>query len=59
MLGTIMEEDFYQCMKCLPELKVLKISDCVISLKVAQTIGKILSDFKGISELDLSNSGLD
>ena len=49
----------YTCLKCLPELKVLKINEKAISLKDAQTIGRVLSDFKCITEIDLTNCQLD
>jgi hypothetical protein len=59
ILGNSSDEYFQQCLKCLPELRVLKIVNNVISLKDAQTIGKVLSDFKNIQEIDVTNSGLD
>lgn len=49
----------YACLKCLPELRVLKLNDQAISLKDAQTIGRVLSDFKAIQEIDLTNCYLD
>lgn len=49
----------YACLKCLPELRVLKVNDQVISLKDAQTIGRVLSDFKNIQEIDMTNCYLD
>lgn len=43
----------------MPELRVLKINNQALQLKDAQTIGKILSDFKNIQEIDLRNCYLD
>jgi hypothetical protein len=59
ILGNTSDEYLYQCLKCLPELRILKINDQAISLKDAQTIGRVLSDFKAIQELDLTNCQLD
>lgn len=59
ILGQNSDEYLYQCLKCLPELKILKINDQAITIKDAQTIGRVLSDFKGIQEIDLTNCQLD
>jgi len=59
ILGQYNEDFMYQCVKCLPNLRVLKLHDQVIQPKDAQTIGRILSDFKQIQEIDLSSCGLD
>jgi len=40
-------------------LRVLKVNDQAISLKDAQTIGRVLSDFKSIQEIDMTNCQLD
>lgn len=59
ILGLNSDEYLYACLKCLPELRVLKLNDQAISLKDAQTIGRVLSDFKAIQEIDLTNCYLD
>jgi hypothetical protein len=59
ILGQTSDEYLYTCLKCLPELRILKINDTPISLKDAQTIGRVLSDFKAIQEIDLTNCQLD
>ena len=59
ILGSNSDEYLYACLKCLPELRVLKLNDQAISLKDAQTIGRVLSDFKAIQEIDLTNCYLD
>eukprot|EP00347_Sterkiella_histriomuscorum_P023864 403333121 len=53
------DDYLYQCFKTMPELRVLKINNQVLQLKDAQCIGKILSDFKNIQEIDLRNCYLD
>lgn len=42
----------------MPTLQVIKITKCNISKKEATSIGKVLSDFKHIKELDLSDNNL-
>ena len=59
ILGSNSDEYLYACLKCLPELRVLKVNDQAISLKDAQTIGRVLSDFKNIQEIDMTNCFLD
>jgi Ran GTPase-activating protein (RanGAP) involved in mRNA processing and transport len=46
-------------LKLLPELRILKINDTNLTVKDAQTVGRVLSDFKSIQELDLTNCSLD
>ena len=55
ILGQTSDEYLYACLKCLPELRILKVNDTPISLKDAVTIGRVLSDFKAIQEIDLTN----
>lgn len=59
MLGGASDEYLLSTLRCLPDLRVLKFNDQPISLKDAQTIGKVLSDFKNITELDMTNCSLD
>lgn len=59
ILGATSDEYLYACLKCLPELRILKVNDQTLSIKDAQTIGRVLSDFKNIQELDLTNCNLD
>jgi hypothetical protein len=42
----------------IPAIQVIKINNCNISKKEATSIGKVLSDFKSIRELDLSNNNM-
>mmetsp|Transcript_30105 Transcript_30105/g.29353 ORF Transcript_30105/g.29353 Transcript_30105/m.29353 type:complete len:257 (+) Transcript_30105:2303-3073(+) len=59
ILGSYSDEYFNQCLKCIPELRILKLTNNPISLKDAQNIGKILYDFKFIEEVDLTSTNLD
>jgi len=52
------EEYLFQSFKTMPNLKILKITNCNMSLKEAQVVGRILSDFNHIQEVDLTNSSL-
>jgi hypothetical protein len=38
---------------------VIKLNNQAVQLKDAQTIGKVLSDFKNIQEIDMTNCSLD
>lgn len=58
MLGGLADEQLYQILRPLNELKVLQVTNCILSVKEAQTIGKIISDFQQIQELDLTDTGL-
>jgi hypothetical protein len=53
-----MDDMLYGCLKVHPNLLVLKFRDLVLSVADAKAIGKVLSDFKLIRELDLTNSNL-
>lgn len=53
------EDLLYASLKVHQNLIVLKFNDLKISGNDSKAIGKILSDFKQIRELDLTNAGLD
>lgn len=59
MLGTNSADYLYQCLKTVPELRVIKFTNLILTQKDAQAIGKVLSDFKNIIEVDVTNTGLD
>ena len=58
LLGYSSADYLYQCLKPHPNLVVLNVANNTLSASDAKAIGKILTDFKGIRELDISNSGL-
>lgn len=45
----------YQSLKCLENIQILNFKDTILLKDDAKAIGKILSDFKNIKELDLRN----
>ena len=45
----------YQSFKCLENIQILNFKDTILLKDDAKAIGKILSDFKNIKELDLRN----
>lgn len=46
----------YQSLKHLPEIQVLNFSQNSLSVEDCKAIGKVLSEFKNIRELDLTNT---
>jgi len=52
-------ENLFQCLKFLPSLQVLDFSFNRLSNNDCRGIGKVLSDFKLIRELNLSNTHID
>jgi Ran GTPase-activating protein (RanGAP) involved in mRNA processing and transport len=49
----------YPTLKCLPDLQILSFKDNMLAANDCKAIGKVLSDFKNIRELDLRNCMLD
>eukprot|EP00824_Muranothrix_gubernata_P024053 TRINITY_DN67_c0_g1_i1.p1 TRINITY_DN67_c0_g1~~TRINITY_DN67_c0_g1_i1.p1 ORF type:complete len:995 (-),score=204.69 TRINITY_DN67_c0_g1_i1:1224-3914(-) len=45
-------------LKCLPDLRVIRLRNMNLTLVVAQALNRILTDFKFIKELDVKNCGL-
>ena len=58
MLGGSSADYLYQCLKPHTNMVVLDVSNNTLSVSDAKAIGKILTDFRGIRELNINNSGL-
>jgi Ran GTPase-activating protein (RanGAP) involved in mRNA processing and transport len=58
LLGSTSADFLYQCLKPHTNLVVLDVSNNVLSVADAKAIGKVLTDFKGIRELNVNNAGL-
>lgn len=58
ILGQNSEEYLYPCLKQQTELQVLNFNGVVLNINDAKAIGKVLTDFKQIRELNLTDSGL-
>lgn len=58
ILGGNSEEYLYPCLKTQQNLQVLKFNGVVLNINDAKSIGKVLTDFKQIRELDISDCGL-
>lgn len=56
LLNGYSTETFYQIMRCVPDLQVINLKDNSITITDAKALGRVLSDFKNIKELDLSNT---
>lgn len=56
--GIVCEEKFLQVLKCIPTLRVLTLRYFTVNKNIASYIGRILSDFKQISELDLRDCNM-
>lgn len=52
------EDLLYPIFKSMPDMQILKINHFQLTQNNCKAIGKILSDFKNIRELDLTNSAL-
>lgn len=50
------EDKLYSCLKECPDIESLHFQNCTLSIESCKNIGKILSDYKNIREIDLSNS---
>ena len=50
--------NLHSCLKCIPDIQILQINDTTLSSIDCIAIGKILSDFKNIRELDLRRSNI-
>lgn len=48
----------YQVLKCIPDLQVLCFRGTYLGIQDCKDIGKVLSDFKFISELDLTDTSI-
>ena len=57
-MGNSSSDYLYQCLKPHTNLVVLDVSHNTISIADAKAIGKCLTDFKGIRELNVSNAQL-
>jgi len=51
-------EYLYACLKCLPNIQILNFRDNALTTNDAKAIGKVLSSYKHIKELDLSNTSI-
>jgi len=58
ILGQNSEEYLYPCLKQQTQLQVLNFNGVVLNDNDAKAIGKVLTDFKQIRELNLTDSGL-
>jgi len=59
LLGSASADNLYACLKPHPSLIVLDFSNNKISTADAKAIGKVLTDFRNIRELNMNNSNLD
>jgi len=58
ILGGYSQDYLYSCLKTQPDIKVLKFNHTSLLPAEAKAIGKVLADFKNISELDISYCNL-
>lgn len=52
------QAQLYQVLKCIPDIQVLCFKGTQLNVTNCKDIGKVLSDFKHISELDLSDTNI-
>lgn len=55
----ITQDNLYPCLKCNPEIRVLNFEKYRVTAQDCKAIGKVLSDFKNIKELNMSDTYLD
>ena len=58
LLGNASTDYLYPCLKSHTNLVVLDVSDNTLTQQDAKAIGKCLTDFKGVRELNISRTGL-
>ena len=54
--GSNSSDLLYQSLKHLPEVQILNFSENALSVDDCKAIGKVLSEFKNVRELDLTNT---